>query len=125
MIHVAGEALKLGLADRDFYYADPLFVSVPLDELLSVKYADLRRPLIDMKKASLLQRPGDPRAGKALHDKPDLRIGPGGPDNDTTTCIVADGQGNVVAATPSGFTGVQFGKTGVWMSSRLQCFNLW
>ncbi len=29
-VHVTVEAMKLGLADRDVYYADPLFVSVPL-----------------------------------------------------------------------------------------------
>src|SRR5262249_56359804 len=62
-IHVAVEAMKLALADRDVHYADPLFSSVPLDDLLSLRYADLRRPLIDLKRASLVQRPGDPPAG--------------------------------------------------------------
>ena len=63
--------------------------------------------------------------GKALLDKPDPRIGLGGPAKDTTTCVVADDQGNVVAATPSGFTGALAGKTGVWLGSRLQSFNNW
>jgi gamma-glutamyltranspeptidase/glutathione hydrolase len=124
-IHVTVEAMKLALADRDVYYADPLFVSVPLPELLSAKYADLRRPLIDRKKASLEQRPGDPRAGKALLDRADARRGLGGPASDTTTCLVADGQGNVVAATPSGWSGVLAGRTGVWLGTRLQSFNTW
>jgi gamma-glutamyltranspeptidase/glutathione hydrolase len=44
---------------------------------------------------------------------------------DTTTCVVADGQGNVVAATPSGWSGVVAGKTGVWLGTRLQSFNNW
>lgn len=124
-IHVAVEAMKLALADRDFYYADPLFESVPVTELLSTRYADLRRPLIDRRHASLTQRPGDPRGGKALLDNPDVRKGPGGPADDTTTCLVADGQGNVVAATPSGFSGKVAGKTGIWLGSRLQSFNAW
>ncbi len=124
LIHLSVETLKLALADRDTYYADPLFVEVPLEELLSPKYAELRRPLLDLKRASLVQRPGDPRGGKALLEKPDLSAGPGGPVNDTTTCVVADGQGNLVAATPSGFGGVVAGGTGVWLGSRLQCFNL-
>src|SRR5262249_44860373 len=124
-IHTAVEALKLGLADRDAYFADPLFAAVPLDELLSAKYAALRRTLIDPRQASLVQRPGDPQAGKALRVPADLRTGPGGPANDTTTCVVADAEGNVVAATPSGFGGVLVGSTGVWMGSRLQCFNTW
>jgi gamma-glutamyltranspeptidase/glutathione hydrolase len=39
--------------------------------------------------------------------------------------LVADDQGNVVAATPSGWSGVQVGTTGVWLGSRLQSFNVW
>src|SRR5262245_63156937 len=117
--------MKLALADRDVYYADPYFEDVPVKELLSPKYAEIRRPLIDPKHASLAQRPGDPRRVQPLLAKFDARIGIGGPANDTTTCVVADDQGNVVAATPSGFTGALAGKTGVWLGSRLQSFNVW
>jgi gamma-glutamyltranspeptidase/glutathione hydrolase len=124
-IHLTAEAMKLALADRDAFYADPLFEDVPLGQLLSPSYAELRRPLIDRQHASLVRRPGDPRAGKALQDKPDLRSGPGGPSSDTTTCLVADAQGNVVAATPSGFSGVLVGKTGIRLGTRLQSFNIW
>jgi gamma-glutamyltranspeptidase/glutathione hydrolase len=124
-IHVTVEAMKLALADRDAYYADPLFVSVPTAELLSPKYAALRRPLIDMKHASQELQPGDPKHSKALLDKADTRTGAGGPANDTTTCVVADRHGNVVAATPSGFSGVQAGRTGIWLGTRLQSFNTW
>jgi gamma-glutamyltranspeptidase/glutathione hydrolase len=125
LIHVEAEALKLALADRDVYYADPLFVDVPLRELLSKEYADLRRPLIDLKHASLEQRPGDPRKMKALLDKAAWRHGPGGPSKDTSTCVAADRYGNVVASTPSGFSGTLIGETGVRFGSRLQSFNLW
>jgi len=52
-VHVAVEALKLAMADRDAYYGDPEFVDVPMKELLSAAYNDLRRPLIDMAHASL------------------------------------------------------------------------
>jgi gamma-glutamyltranspeptidase/glutathione hydrolase len=124
-IHVTVEALKLAFADRDVYYADPLFADVPLKELLAKGYADLRRPLIDMKHASLEQRPGGPRHGKALLDKAEARRGLGGPAHDTTTCLAADAQGNVVAATPSGWSGVVAGATGVWLGTRLQSFNIW
>ena len=37
--------------------------------------------------------------------------------NDTTTCATADRWGNVVVATPSGWSGVQAGETGVWLGS--------
>jgi gamma-glutamyltranspeptidase/glutathione hydrolase len=124
-IHVMVEALKLALADRDAHYADPLFAQVPLAQLLSARYADLRRPLIDPKRASHVLQPGDPVAFKSLLQKPAAETGPGGPANDTTTCVVADDHGNMVAATPSGFSGVLAGRTGVWLGSRLQCFNTW
>ena len=98
-IHVLTESLKLGLADRDFYYGDPRFVDVPLTGLLSKDYAKIRRPLVDMKIASMEVRPGDPIEMKPLVDEPaKYRPGPGG----TTTCVVADRWGNFVAATPSG-----------------------
>ena len=45
--------------------------------------------------------------------------------HDTTTCLVADKDGNVIAATPSGWSGVVAGDTGVWLGSRLQSFNTW
>ncbi|HLF94149.1 MAG TPA: gamma-glutamyltransferase, partial [Planctomycetota bacterium] len=124
-LHVTQEAMKLGLADRDVFYADPDFVDVPLGKLLSKEYADLRRPLIDPKRASLVLRPGDPRGMKALLGEAETRKGLGGTPNDTTTCVVADRWGNVVAATPSGWSGVVAGKTGVWLGTRLQSFNTW
>ena len=124
-IHVAVEALKLAFADRDVYYADPLFVDVPLAELLAPRYAVSRRPLIDPSRASLDQRPGDPRGGRPLLEQASRHLGPAGAVHDTTTCLVADRRGNVVAATPSGWSGVRAGATGVWLGSRLQSFNTW
>jgi len=97
-IHVLTEALKLGFADRDQYYGDPLFTNVPIKALLCDEYTALRRPLIDMEKASAEIRPGDPVNMKALKGPGEYRPGPGG----TTTCVVADRWGNMVAATPSG-----------------------
>ena len=97
-IHLLSEALKLGLADRDEYYGDPRFENVPLEALLSDQYTEIRRALIDMKSASVEIRPGDPIAMSAVKGTGTYRPGPGG----TTTCVVADRWGNLVAATPSG-----------------------
>ena len=129
-IHTIVEAMKLAMADRDTYYADPLFADVPLAELLMPEYAARRRALIDPKHASLERRPGDPRAGKPLLDPAADPAAPRPPPpvaaaHDTTTCLVADKDGNVVAATPSGWSGVVAGDTGVWLGSRLQSFNTW
>ena len=125
-VHLLTEAMKLGLADRDTFYADPLFVDVPLDSLLSPAYADLRRLLIDLNQASQELRPGDPLGNRALLDlaPADYRI-PDQPVQDTTTCLVADRWGNVVAATPSGWGGVMAGETGILMNSRLRSLNTW
>ena len=67
-LHTIVEAIKLGYADRDRYYADPDFATVPGDVLLSAPYAAARRRLIDPKRASLEHRPGNPARGTALLD---------------------------------------------------------
>jgi gamma-glutamyltranspeptidase/glutathione hydrolase len=129
-VHTIVETMKLALADRDTFYADPLFAEVPLASLLSPDYAARRRGLIDPRHASLERRPGDPRGGKSVLDPaadPASRhvTPPLAAAHDTTTCVVADRFGNVVAATPSGWSGVVAGDTGVWLGSRLQSFNVW
>ncbi|NQT38207.1 MAG: gamma-glutamyltransferase [Planctomycetes bacterium] len=124
-IHTITEALKLGFADRDDYYADPLFVDVPLDALLSDRYTLMRRPLIDMHKASHERRPGDPRNMRPLRSQPPAEgTRPTIPVRDTTTCVVADRWGNVVAATPScNLVGNRPGPSGVTQGNRVRCLN--
>jgi gamma-glutamyltranspeptidase/glutathione hydrolase len=124
-VHVVTEALKLGFADRDEYYGDPLFADVPLEALLSDQYTKLRRPLIDMKTASLERRPGEPRkmaplkAAEEAADSTTLI-----PVQDTTTCVVADRWGNVVAATPScNLVGNRPGPSGVTQGNRIRSLN--
>jgi len=119
-IHVLTEALKLGFADRDEYYGDPVFVDVPLKTLLSDRYTALRRPLIDMTKASAEVRPGDPVNMKAVKGYRTYQPAPGG----TTTCVVADRWGNVVAATPScNLAGNRPGPLGVTQGNRIRSLN--
>ena len=130
-LHTIVEAIKLGYADRDRYYGDPDFVRVPGDVLLSGPYADMRRRLIDPKRASLEQRPGDPARGTALlADAPQGPVStrPSRENGDTTSIQVADADGNLFSATPSSgwLLGGAFvaGATGVPMSNRMQAFNL-
>lgn len=124
-IHVVTEALKLGFADRDEYYGDPLFVEVPLKALLSDRYTALRRPLIDMAHASHERRPGDPQNMRPLRTQAEA----GGPPppipvEDTTTCVVADRWGNVVAATPScNLLSNRPGPSGVNQGNRIRSLN--
>ena len=121
-IHVVTEAIKLAMADRDEYYGDPVFVDVPMDGLLSDAYTEIRRPLIDMQKASLEARPGDIENMKPVKEDGVFRPGVGG----TTTCVVADRWGNVVSATPSANVHREErmgGSTGVSFGNRLRSLN--
>lgn len=120
-VHAVAEAVKLAMADRDEYYGDPNFVEVPLAKLLSDAYTEIRRPLIDMSMASQEARPGDPYSMRPLKGPGTIRPGVGG----TTTCVVADRWGNVVAATPSAnvYHRGGSGRAGVSYGNRLRSLN--
>ena len=131
--HTIVEAIKLAYADRDRYYADPDFAKVPGEALLSAPYAAARRALIDPKKASLEDRPGDPERGAAriagiLPPEGGSHTSPIKEPGDTTAIQVADAHGNLFSATPSSgwLLGGAFvaGDTGVPMSNRMQAFRL-
>ena len=80
--HLLAEALKIAFADRAAATADPDFVAVPVDRLLSKDYAAERRALID---------PGRARAwtaGVAAGESPN-----------TTHLTVADAEGHILCAT--------------------------
>ena len=147
-LHTIVEAIKLGYADRDRYYGDPDFVRVPGEVLLSEPYAAARRGLIDPKRASLEQRPGNPSASNGADDgfrssgSSGLQAGDLPPEGgsyltpvrdskepgDTTSIQAVDAAGNLFSATPSSgwLLGGAFvaGRTGVPMSNRMQAFNL-
>ena len=120
-VHAVVEAMKLAMADRDAHYGDPLFVDVPMNALLSDAYTQLRRPLIDMGRAALDARPGDPHGMRAVQEAGAFRPGVGG----TTTCVVADRWGMVVSATPSAnvYHAGGSGSTGVSYGNRLRSLN--
>jgi len=59
-LHVMIEAMRLAFADSRWYVADPKFLNIPMQELLSKAYADERRKLIDLKRATIDQHHGTP-----------------------------------------------------------------
>lgn len=125
-IHTVTEAMKLSYADRDTYYGDPAFTDVPITQLLTDEYTAIRRGLLDPAHASQYRCPCDSVRMRALSgdDEPrsnDVRT----PISDTTTCVVADRWGNVVAATPScNLVGNQPDPTtGVTQGNRLRSMN--
>jgi gamma-glutamyltranspeptidase/glutathione hydrolase len=136
-MHTIAEAIKLAYADRDVYYGDPDFVKVPGRALLSKRYAELRRSLIDPARASREKRPGDPwkfeagdEAGAALKlfQQPATSSEQPREPGDTTSLQVVDKDGNLFSATPSSgwLLGGAFvaGDTGIPMSNRMQAFRL-
>jgi gamma-glutamyltranspeptidase/glutathione hydrolase len=88
-IHLLTEAMKLAFADREAFYGDPRFVSVPLDKLLSPAYGAVQRARIDMRQAIA----GMPAAGRFPAEPP--------PSADTSYVAVVDRWGNAFSATPS------------------------
>jgi len=116
-IHIVVECSKLAFADREKFYGDPDFVTVPVETLLSDAYNDERRKLIHHN-ASLELRPGSVEGFGAVVE---LRraegareavgaMGAGEPTvgrfgemrGDTVHFDIVDRAGNMVSATPSG-----------------------
>ena len=87
------EAKRLAFADLAKYYADPRFYNVPMKGLLSDKYADARRKLIDLNHANPNIGPGDPR----LYN------------GDTTDFETADSSGMMVSMIQSNYAGMGSG----------------
>ena len=144
-VHTVIEAMKLGYADRDTYYADPEFVDVPGEGLLSKAYARERAALIDPDKASVAFKAGNPLPHDARvaewtywrADIDDVRGTESGTDSafvpaagglkDTTHMAIIDKDGNIFDSTPSGgWIGgaVILGSTGIGMSTRGEQFWL-
>jgi gamma-glutamyltranspeptidase / glutathione hydrolase len=143
-LHTVTESLKLAYADRDSYYADPAFVQVPGEGLLSKAYAKERAALIDPKKASTSFIAGDPtkydskvkqwtfwKANVTNGATPRTRSGEeeNSPEivKDTTHMAVIDRDGNIFDVTPSGGWvpgAVILGDTGIGMSVRGEQFWL-
>ncbi len=125
-IHTVVECAKLAFADREAFYGDPAFQSVPMATLLSDAYNDERRALVGAR-ASRELRPGRIDGFGAapivkLADSVGLSLIPGGGEptvagdedavlaqagagatrGDTCHLDVIDRHGNMVSATPSG-----------------------
>jgi len=116
-IHHVVEAKKLAYADREIYYGDPDFASVPLDVLLSDSYNTARRKLI-AERASMDLRPGlipgyeeqadrtvsllaaCSRTDQSVYEPTMAHLSE--KKGDTVHIDVIDKEGNMVSVTPSG-----------------------
>ena len=113
-IHLMAESMKLAYADRSKFLGDPDFVSVPVSQLVSKRYANLLRPKINPEIAT-----------------PSQKISPGNPykldeSNDTTHYSVIDKYGNAVANTYTlNFTygtGITVPGTGILLNNEMDDF---
>lgn len=83
-LHLISEASRLAFADRARYVADPAFVSVPIQRLVSPSYiAERRRPMKE-------DRPMDP---------PGHLVPPGYVEKGTSHITIVDKYGSAVAFT--------------------------
>ncbi|MFO8146320.1 MAG: gamma-glutamyltransferase [Bacteroidota bacterium] len=108
-LHIVNEAKKLVYEDRAEYYADPAFVEVPVNQLLSKDYAAKRRELINPERA------GEFKAGNVDH-------------SGTVYLTVADKDGNMISLIQSNYRGMGSGmvppKMGFMLQNRGELFNL-
>lgn len=133
-IHTVIEAIKLAFADREAYYGDPDFATVPIDGLLSKAYAAERATLIDPNKAQPKLPPaGNPYAYSSCSGSaqaaPAAAVSVGDDDSHssgTTHVSAIDRDGNLVCATPSGGAfgkSVFFPEIGCAISTRMEMLN--
>ena len=137
-IHTVAEAVKLAFADREAYYGDPDYATVPIGGLLSKEYGKSRAGLIDSNRAYPEMPPcGDPWSftehghpqPKALTTVPagaSAGDGSGGADDGTTHVSVLDQEGNMVCGTISGGAFAKsafFPELGCALSTRIEMFN--
>ncbi len=126
-VHLMVEAKKLAFADREAYLADPDFVDVPIDGLLSKEYARERLGAIDLGRAAREVAPGNPWSYAGLRSpRRSLRMDP---DRAETTCFaVVDREGNAVCqlqSLQSGFgSGLVVPGTGILLNNRMTYWHL-
>lgn len=90
-VHHFTEAKKIAFEDRARYYTDPLFEKVPVEQLISKRYAAERRKLINPERASRVYDPGIIESGNTIY------------------LTVADKFGNMVSLIQSNYRGMGSG----------------
>ena len=131
-LHLMVEAKKLSFADREAFLADPEFIDVPIEGLLSKKYSKERSYLISLEKAIEKPKEGDPWNYMKRHPEKNKKYRfnkrlhlPGG---DTTHYCIVDQWGNSISGLQSIQTaygsGIIAGDTGILMNNRMTYWHL-
>jgi len=110
-IHMMIECMRLGFADAQQWVCDPRVVSIPLEQLTSMSYANTRRKRIEPKRAAQNVPYGDPMAV-----------------SDTVYLCAVDGDGNACSFINSLYNGFGSGLvvpgTGIALQNRAALFAL-
>ncbi len=138
-VHMMVEAKRLAFADREAYVADPEFVDIPMEGMLSKEYAASRFGLIDPERVTDQVEPGDAWAfqDRAPDEsrrffRPGVESGsvspvPSGGSETTHFCVV-DRWGNSVGELQSIQTMfgscLIAGSTGILMNNRMTYWHL-
>ncbi len=108
MYHKVIEAIKLAFADTKTFVADPRYMKTKVEDMLSERYAAVRRQLIGHE--ALLPEAGDPSCGGTVY------------------FCTADGEGNMVSFIQSNYkgfgSGVVIPGTGICLQDRGANFSL-
>ena len=128
-INLLASVIDLGMADRERFFGDPDFVSVP-EALWSKEYAASRRSLISLDKAFKEIPPyGDPLKRSEIggyHNVSKYIQHQGENPPDTTYACVADAEGNFFSLSPSdgGFGSPMVPGYGIILGGRMTQFRL-
>lgn len=109
-VHLFVEAKKLAFEDRAKYYSDPDFNDLPIDQLISKKYAEQRNELINPNRAARSVDAGELEQGNTIY------------------LTVADKDGNMVSLIQSNYRGMGSGMVppglGFMLQDRGELFSL-
>ena len=128
-IHLMVEAKKLAFIDREAFVADPDYIDVPIEGLLSKEYARDRARLIDPERAAYDAKAGNPWDYQAAQPtgRP-AKVGAGQEQEDTTCFVVVDGQGNAICQLQSiqsaWGSSLIAGDTGILLNNRMTYWHL-
>ena len=128
-VHIMVEAKKLAFIDREAYVADPDYIDVPVEGLISKEYARERAKLIDPERAASQVQPGHPwDYQQRQRQAATVRAGVSQEQEDTTCFVVIDRWGNAVCQLQSiqsaWGSSLIAGDTGILLNNRMTYWHL-